>query len=1064
MRETTPKAIYPVGAVQRSEDRSAVASETSARQRRELDGQPQRGRMEDTRRCFRCQEIGHIARNCVNRQSDDSLERNGPRNGIKVNALCRASGKGLTVYLKLCYGNTSWLCLLDTGCEKSIVPLRMVEELELNRSTEELFAANGTPIATVGSTEIPLHVAGMILPAEVVVTEHVREPMLGGDWIRKHGCVIDLQRGIATIQGKELKLEAREGVQMCRRVVVVRREEIPAWSERVIEGRIELGRITGDVGEVWCTEAREVAPGVCVARALLPDRLDEVPVVVMNVSDASVTLEAGSELSELESATTRREAASRPTLPCPTCTDESSTPHDFPTPHAFYTEDFSTPHAFLHRMPFDTADLSTPYHSHTKDATVEGSQVRSVEERSEGKEAAEEEKQGGNRGAAGSLKDRDALADEGFKMEPLLDHLSARATAEGKEEIISLLGEFQDIFSRNEYDLGETNLGVHRIDTGNAAPIRQPLRRHPHHLLEQIDGQVDKLIEARVVQKSTSPWASNIVMVKKHDGSYRMCVDLRGLNSVTKKDAFPLPRIDACLDALAGSQFYSTFDLTSGYFQVKMEPSDAEKTSFITRRGSYEFVKMSMGLCNAGSTFSRIMQLAMQGLNLQVCLCYLDDIIVFSRDVEDHIQRLRSVFQRLREANLKVKPSKCHLVQEEVAFLGHRVSAAGIATDPDKVRAVREWPVPQSIHDVRAFIGITSYYRRFIGRYGEICAPLHALTGKNARFAWTDECDAAFNQLKEALTTAPILAMPTDEDMFIIDTDASDRCLGAVLSQRQHGEEKVIAYASKVLSRAERNYCCTRRELLAVVYFVKYFKAYLLGRKFLLRTDHAALTWLRKTPEPIGQQARWCEILEEFDFEIQHRPGRAHGNADGLSRRPCRQCNWDEETAEYLVRGISFALPSEVQGSQWNPSTLAEASREDPDIGEIIRMKMTLEEPPPWEEVSGADPRLKNYVSEWERLIVKNGILYRIWWKTDGQPDYLQLVPPMSYRKEIMELAHSGYGGGHMGVRKTKEKVRRQAWWVDWAKDVDRSVVHVWSVPDTFGGLRSIKVSCSTHL
>ena len=405
-----------------------------------------------------------------------------------------------------------------------------------------------------------------------------------------------------------------------------------------------------------------------------------------------------------------------------------------------------------------------------------------------------------------------------------------------------------------------------------------------------------------------------------------------------KKDAFPLPRIDACLDSLTGSKLFSTFDLTSGYFQVRLDPADAEKTSFATRLGSWKFRRMTMGLGNAGSTFSRIMQLAMQGLNLQICISYLDDIIVHAEDVGSHLERLRAVFQRLREAKLKLKPTKCHLLREEVAFLGHRVSADGVSTDPSKIEAVRNWPRPRNIHEVRGYVGLASYYRRFIAKFAEICSPLHALTGKHARFEWTPECEQAFVQLKDALTAAPVLAMPTDEDSFVLDVDASDRCIGAVLSQKQGEEERVIAYASRVLSRTERNYCCTRRELLAVVLFVRHYKPYLLGRRFLVPTDHAAWTWLRKTPEPIGQQARWCEILEEYDFDIQHRPGRSHGNADAMSRIPCRQCGWQKETEDAVeARNIHFDAAAEIPDSRWNPAMLAEETKQDRILAEILK-------------------------------------------------------------------------------------------------------------------------------
>jgi hypothetical protein len=346
----------------------------------------------------------------------------------------------------------------------------------------------------------------------------------------------------------------------------------------------------------------------------------------------------------------------------------------------------------------------------------------------------------------------------------------------------------------------------------------------------------------------------------------------------------------------------------------------------------------------------------MEGLNPLTCLVYLDDIIVHSRDVAGHIVKLRSMFQRLRAAGLKLKPSKCHLIKEEVAFLGHVVSAEGIATDPAKIQSVRDWPTPRNVRDVRTFVGLASYYRRFVAGFAQVCAPLHALTGKNARFHWDDECDVAFDVLKSALTSAPILAMPTEDDSFILDTDASDTSIGAVLSQLQGDQERVICYASRLLSPAERNYCCTRRELLAVVYFVRQFKEYLLGQKFLIRTDHSALTWLRKTPEPIGQQARWCEILEEFDFEIHHRPGRNHGNADALSRRPCKQCGWDNDRVEAAnVRSIVLNAPSEVAGSQWDPDHVANESVNDPEIGPIVRLKAELAESPTWESVAGLD-------------------------------------------------------------------------------------------------------------
>ena len=247
--------------------------------------------------------------------------------------------------------------------------------------------------------------------------------------------------------------------------------------------------------------------------------------------------------------------------------------------------------------------------------------------------------------------------------------------------------------------------------------------------------------------------------------------------------------------------------------------------------------------------------MVMSGLKLEICLVYLDDIIVFSKELPDHLQRLKTIFERLRIAKLKLKLTKCKLLQQRVGFLAHVVSEAGIATDPEKNKSVETWPTPTSLKEVRSFLGLCSYYRRLVKGFSEIDSPLHRLAGKNVPFIWTPECQQAFEELRLALTTTPVLTMPTDEDTYILDADASHHTIGAVLSQVQAGKERVIAYASRTYSKAEVNYCTTRQEFLAVVHFVKQFKQYLLGREFVIRTDHAALTWLQRTTDIIGQQA-----------------------------------------------------------------------------------------------------------------------------------------------------------------------------------------------------------------
>ena len=431
----------------------------------------------------------------------------------------------------------------------------------------------------------------------------------------------------------------------------------------------------------------------------------------------------------------------------------------------------------------------------------------------------------------------------------------------------TLLDEYAGIFSSRPAELGRTAVVKHQIDTVDSPPIKLAPRRVSLHQQEVVRQHEEDMLQNGAVRPSTSPWASPIVLVKKKDGGTRFCVDYRKLNDVTRKDAYPLPRIDETLAALAGAKLFSTWDLASGYWQVEMEDADREKTAFATRHGLFEFHVMAFGLCNAPSTFQRLMEFVLAGLQWQTCLVYLDDVIVCGRDFEKHLVRLRDVYERFRQAGLKLKPLKCFPLRPKVPFLGHMISADGVSTDPDKVRAVEQWPTPSNVSDVRSFLGLASYYRRFIEDFAEVASPLRRLTSKSIeRFQWSSECYRAFRSLKEKLVTAPVLAFPRRDAKFIVDCDASDYGLGAVISQEQDGIERTIAYASRVLDNRERRYSTTKREMLATVYFIRPFRHCLYGRPFTVRTDHNALKWLHSFKEPEGQVARWLELLAQYDY------------------------------------------------------------------------------------------------------------------------------------------------------------------------------------------------------
>ncbi|GBN70184.1 Retrovirus-related Pol polyprotein from transposon 297 [Araneus ventricosus] len=396
---------------------------------------------------------------------------------------------------------------------------------------------------------------------------------------------------------------------------------------------------------------------------------------------------------------------------------------------------------------------------------------------------------------------------ESLRLPSILENLEG-LNEEQRTAVKELLQEFQNLFSTSDSDVGRCNMTQHRINTGNHPPIKQYPRRLPLAKKEEAERLVKEMVDNGIIEESSGPWASPIVLVKKKDGSARFCVDYRKLNEITIKDSYPLPRIDDTLDVLNGNQWFSTLDLKSGYWQNEIQPEDKEKTAFTTGQGLWQFKVMPFGLCNAPATFERLMETVLRGLTSEACLVYLDDIIIVGRTFQEHLNNIRKVFQRLQKANFKLSLKKCRFFRKEVSYLGHIISADGVKTDPEKTKAVVDWPRPETVHDLRSFLGLCTYYRRFVRNFSAIARPLHKLTEARSNFNWTEECEKSFNILKQALITSPVLTYPRTDKEFILDTDASNEGIGAVLSQKIGNEECVIAYFSQkeiIVSRV-KNY------------------------------------------------------------------------------------------------------------------------------------------------------------------------------------------------------------------------------------------------------------------
>ena len=462
-----------------------------------------------------------------------------------------------------------------------------------------------------------------------------------------------------------------------------------------------------------------------------------------------------------------------------------------------------------------------------------------------------------------------------------------------KQTLYNFLAGYHHIFSL-EGERGETDLVQMEINTGDAPPKKQPTRRVSFTLRQEVARQLDQMQKQGVIQPSRSPWASPIVLVRKRDGSHRFCIDYRGLNAVTKADSYPLPRIEDLLDQLGQSAYFSSIDLASGFWQIRMHPDSQEKTAFTTQQGLYEFRVMPFGLTNAPAVFQRLMQQVVTPLNPPAgpdfVSVYLDDILVFSRTLKQHLHYLKTVIEKLSDVGLKLKPTKCRFAQPELEYLGHVVGRDGLKTSPRLVESVQQFPVPKSTNDVRRFLGLTSYYRKFIPNFAKIARPLHQLTCKDVQFVWTTACHSSFEELKERLVSPPVLAYPCFQRDFVLETDASIDGVGAVLGQYQDDRTlHPISYASRALSRSERNYSITELETLAVVWAISHFRHFLYGKRVTVFTDHTAVKAVLETPNPTGKHARWwnkvygCGVR---DVRIVYRAGKENKNADALSRSP----------------------------------------------------------------------------------------------------------------------------------------------------------------------------------
>ena len=639
-----------------------------------------------------------------------------------------------------------------------------------------------------------------------------------------------------------------------------------------------------------------------------------------------------------------------------------------------------------------------------------------------------------------------------------------------KEEVVKGLDvilKFSDIFSKGDEDLGHSTLVQHEINLYDSTPFKQRHRRIPPSMYDPVRSHIQELLAAGVIRRSHSPWASNVVLAKKKDGKLRMCIDYRDLNSRTVKDSYSLPRVEELFDCLGGMSYFSVLDMKSGYHQVEILESHKQRTAFtVGPLGFYEYNRMPFGLSNAPATYQRLMEKCLEGLHLNNCLIYLDDVIIFSKTYEEHLEHLESVFHRLQECGLKLSPKKCKFFKRKVRYVGYIVSESGIEADPEKVDKIQNWPTPTTPEKVRQFLGFAGYYRKFVKDFSKIARPLSELMPKSASkksaakqraegvaWKWGSAQEEAFSELKRRLCSPPILAYPDFTKPFELHTDASTMGLGSVLYQEQGGQLWVIAYASRGLNRSERNYSAHKLEYLCLKWSItEKFHDYLYGHDFVVLTDNNPLTYVLTTARLDATGHRWLASLANYNFTIKYRSGSSNIDADILSRLHSADI---QEISEESVKAIcnkvsvsnfveSLCLSSNVLDAvdlkcssdrpEITANKLRQAQLKDNSIATVIGY-LEKQVKPTRSRHSG-DTGVQALLKSYDQFRLVRGVLYRVI-IVDGS-EHLQLVLPCQSHSSVLQALHDDIG--HPGRDRTLSLVRERFYWPGMTNDVENHV------------------------
>ena len=920
-------------------------------------------------KCRKCTKIGHLKKMCKKKNSAKLQTKQ----HFNVSAKNDKTNK-----VKVRVGHVSVSALVDSGADITAMSSNLFKRAKLHQNytilptTLPVKGVTGTHLRILGKSTIPIHIGGLTMYQQFLITENIgHDLILGVDFLKQQKSQIDFDCNVLKLQKGmvEVPFCGSDEKYVCL-ISLAENVTLPPRSETVLNVHAKTGlNIQDKIGLIEMNPALYSSHSVLGASCLVHMQKNVAVARILNPTNSKVRLTKDTTVGKM----------------------------------------------------FEISNI-------TSEMSESVANVATVEPCKQ---------------AIDPAKDVQIAKDLGIDF-------SKSDVAGGREaRLLKLIRENRDIFSTCPTDLGCTDLFPHAIDTGDAQPIRQRAFRANPTAKAEISRQIKQQLENDIIEPSVSEWASPVVLVRKKSGEMRFTIDYRKLNAVTRPKNFPLPTMEDIFDTLGESNatVFSTLDMQSGYWQQKLDQASAHKSAFICHEGLFQYKRVPFGLQGSPGAFMRVMTEVLRDLNWKTALVYMDDILIFSRTFEDHLTHLQEVFGKLREANLKLNPRKCKFAAKEVKYLGHVLSKDGIAVDTSKTDAVRTFPRPRNATEVRAFLGLANYYRRFVNGFADVAAPLNRLVSKNVKFQWDDACDDAFQELKKRLTSPPILAFPDFNKQFILYTDASGFAISYILGQKdEKGRETVVAYGGRALRASEKNWSITDRECLALVEGIKHFRVYLASKRFQVYTDHSALTFVKKLKEveTQGRHARWAIALQGYQMDINHKKGAKLSNADGLSRREYpsvngingtkdkSQSNKMSQTESDILQDFN-PLASLAEITEVTAEELKQQQRDDPDFADIIRYIEDRELPD--------DQNVRRRVTtEAQDYVLDDGVLHHLYYpKGRGhRVDRLvkQLAVPHTMRDDVLKSYHDSLLGGHQGKDRTYQTIRYKYFWPNMYSDI----------------------------